>query len=155
MRALHFPENSPNLVVIPSNEKGTGFLRTCYDKDVLDGIMTNDEFQDIIDGASKVVAKEYSKKRLADSAGISNYIIWLSLLAVVLAILFLAMVYAAIDIENLPLEIAAYCIAFASMMIIIVLALNECFRDSSKKFIYFNKSVKEQLDLYFAEVNQQ
>lgn len=154
MKALFFPENSPNLVVIPSNEKGTGFLRTCYDKDILKDIMTKDEFQGIVDGASKVVAKVYSKKRLADTAGISNYITWLSLLAVVLAILFLAMIYVAIDIESLFLEMAAYCIIFASMMIIIVLSVNECFRDSTKKFIRFNKAVKEQLDLYFDKVNQ-
>jgi len=44
MKALMFPENSSNLVVIPSNEKGTGFLRTCYDEDVLKGILTKDDF---------------------------------------------------------------------------------------------------------------
>lgn len=31
MKNLKFPSNNMNLVVIPSNEKGTGFLRTCYD----------------------------------------------------------------------------------------------------------------------------
>ncbi len=70
MKALQFPENSPNLVVIPSNEKGTGFLRTCYDEAILKGILTQEEFQNVVDKASKVVAKVYSKKRLADTAGI-------------------------------------------------------------------------------------
>lgn len=40
MKNLRFPRNTPNLVVIPSNEKGTGFLRTCYDKDILENIIT-------------------------------------------------------------------------------------------------------------------
>jgi hypothetical protein len=44
MKALKFPENSPNLVVIPSNEKGTGFLRTCYDEGILKNIMDKDTF---------------------------------------------------------------------------------------------------------------
>lgn len=44
MKALKFPENSQTLVVIPSNEKGTGFLRTCYDADILEGLLTKDQF---------------------------------------------------------------------------------------------------------------
>jgi hypothetical protein len=44
MKHLKFPNNNSNLVVIPSNEKGTGFLRTCYDKEILDGIITPEEF---------------------------------------------------------------------------------------------------------------
>ena len=39
MKSLKFPQNHQNLVVVPSNEKGTGFLRTCYDKETLDGVM--------------------------------------------------------------------------------------------------------------------
>lgn len=42
MKTLKFPENNHNLVVVPSNEKGTGFLRTCYDSDILAGILTKD-----------------------------------------------------------------------------------------------------------------
>lgn len=40
MKNLKFPSNTQHLVVIPSNEKGTGFLRTCYDKDILEGIIS-------------------------------------------------------------------------------------------------------------------
>ena len=31
MAHIKFPENSPSLVIIPSNKKGTGFIKTCYD----------------------------------------------------------------------------------------------------------------------------
>lgn len=40
-------------------------------------------------------------------------------------------------------------------MITVSLSIYECFRDSSKKFIKFNNSVKENLDVYFAKVNIQ
>eukprot|EP00347_Sterkiella_histriomuscorum_P019658 403340779 len=155
MKALKFPENGPTLVVIPSNEKGTGFLRTCYDADVLEGLLTKNEFQNVVDVAGKVVAKVYSKKRLADTAGIDNYKFWLSCLSFTLAILFLGIIYVAIDIESLFLEVSAYCAMAASMFIIVGLSIYECFRDSSKKFINFNDSVKENLDIYFAQVNQE
>lgn len=44
MKHLKFPSNNANLVVIPSNEKGTGFLRTCYDENILNNIISKDEF---------------------------------------------------------------------------------------------------------------
>lgn len=84
-------------MVIPSNEKGTGFLRTCYDAEVLDGILEQKDFQAVVDSASKVVAKVYSRKRLADTAGIDNYKFWISFISFMLAILFLGMIYVAID----------------------------------------------------------
>ena len=49
MNSIKFPQNSQSLVVIPSNEKGTGFLRTCYSKEILDSIMDQEEFQAIVD----------------------------------------------------------------------------------------------------------
>ena len=91
MKHLKFPSNTQSLVVIPSNEKGTGFLRTCYDKQILDGILTQDEFQDIVDMASKVVAKVYSKKRLADTAGIDGYKTVISWICALLVMLFLVL----------------------------------------------------------------
>lgn len=100
-----------------------------------------------------MVAKVYSKKRLADTASIDSYKVWLSIVAFILAILFLAFIYIAIDIENLFLEVTAYCLIATSMFIIIGLSINECFRDSSKKFINFNSSVKDNLDSYFDQAN--
>lgn len=72
------------------------------------------------------------------------------LMQVLLGVLFLALIYIAINIESMILEITAYCVIFSSIFIIVVLSVNECFRDSSKKFIKFNKTVKIELDAYFA-----
>ena len=44
MKHLKFPSNNANLVVIPSNEKGTGFLRTCYDQDILEHMISKEDF---------------------------------------------------------------------------------------------------------------
>ena len=83
-------------MVVPSNEKGTGFLRTCYSSEILDGIMDNEEFQAICDAASKVVGRVYSKKRLADTAQIDNYKILLSVISVLLTGIYLGLIYLAI-----------------------------------------------------------
>lgn len=92
-----FPCNNQNLVIVPSNIKGTGFLRTCYDKEYLKGIMPEDEFLEVVDMASKIVANVYTRKRLADTAGIhykKSTILWLS---VILVLVFLVLVYMAIS----------------------------------------------------------
>jgi hypothetical protein len=93
---MKFPENSPNLVCIPSNEKGTGFMRTCYVPEILDGIMSKDEFMKVIDDASKIVANCYTKKRLADAAGVDKRKIIITLLAILFACAFLILMYFAI-----------------------------------------------------------
>lgn len=41
------------------------------------------------------------------------------------------------------------------MSMIVGLSFYECFRDSSKKFINFNESVKANLDLFFAQKNDE
>lgn len=96
MKTLKFPENSTQLVVVPSNEKGTGFLRTCYDPQYLTGIMSESDFLYYIDAASKVVAKVYSQKRIADTTGISKPKLILLSLSVILAFLFMILIYLAI-----------------------------------------------------------
>jgi hypothetical protein len=32
MDHMLFPDNGPNLVIVPSNKQGTGFLNHCYDE---------------------------------------------------------------------------------------------------------------------------
>eukprot|EP00349_Pseudokeronopsis_sp_Brazil_P004356 CAMPEP_0202960782 /NCGR_PEP_ID=MMETSP1396-20130829/4936_1 /ASSEMBLY_ACC=CAM_ASM_000872 /TAXON_ID= /ORGANISM="Pseudokeronopsis sp., Strain Brazil" /LENGTH=40 /DNA_ID= /DNA_START= /DNA_END= /DNA_ORIENTATION= len=39
MKELKFPDNNENLVIIPSNNKGTGFMRTCYIEEILEGVI--------------------------------------------------------------------------------------------------------------------
>lgn len=64
MENMKFPDNSNQLIIIPSNRKGTGFIKTCYDPR-LKGIMTESEFKFVIEQAAKINAKAYSEKRIA------------------------------------------------------------------------------------------
>lgn len=49
----------------------TGFQRfNLFDKELLDGRLEEDEFQAVIDDASKISQLLYSQKRLADNKGI-------------------------------------------------------------------------------------
>ena len=48
MENMKFPYNSNELIIIPSNRKGTGFIKTCYDPR-LTGIMSEPEFKFVIE----------------------------------------------------------------------------------------------------------
>ena len=70
MESIEFPENNDGLVFIPSNPKGTGFLRTHYDERYLSAFLSREEHLKVLDQASRLMATEFSKKRQSDTAGI-------------------------------------------------------------------------------------
>ena len=126
MNNLLFPANSQNLVIIPSNIKGTGFLRTCYDEAVLDGLIGEEEFLEVIDASTKIVSKVYTKKRLADTAGIDRNKEVFIYVSITLAILYFVIIYSAISLDNFILEIISYLMLFISFLIMVPLSLYEC-----------------------------
>mmetsp|Transcript_28427 Transcript_28427/g.25161 ORF Transcript_28427/g.25161 Transcript_28427/m.25161 type:complete len:153 (+) Transcript_28427:1-459(+) len=67
MEKMNIPQNTPELVVIRANHKGTGYLRDTYDERYLKSRITQEEFLKTIDYASGIMKKLYSKKRNADA----------------------------------------------------------------------------------------
>lgn len=93
MESITFPQNSPNLICIPSNEKGIGFLKTEYDGRFLTGVITRNEFDNVIEKASNMMGNVYSEKRKLDSQGVPMYYKISLLLSLVIAFVFLWMAY--------------------------------------------------------------
>jgi hypothetical protein len=62
------PKSSNELVVVPSNFKGTGFLRKYYlpNKEHLGGLLSKKEFDDIIDHSSNLAAKAFSYCKISE-----------------------------------------------------------------------------------------
>ena len=60
------------LVIVPSNIKGTGFLRNKFDdnKQFIGGLLSENEFNEIIDKSSKMTALVYSHNRQKDVEGV-------------------------------------------------------------------------------------
>jgi hypothetical protein len=69
MKSLKIPENTEELVIIPSNEKGTGFMKNNYDERFLKDVISKELFDTIIENCNKINARKYTEKRLADTAG--------------------------------------------------------------------------------------
>lgn len=161
MENMKFPENSNELVIIPSNRKGTGFIKTCYDPR-LKGIMTEQEFKFIIEQAAKINAKAYSQKRIGDEARTPKWFVWnLTIASAMTCIVFFLLhsylseleLYDIFYDETGTFFIVTYSILTISVTLVAgVMILNYRLKDA--KTVPYTKIVKKYLDEYFEKVNQ-
>lgn len=56
MKSLKIPENSEQLVVVSSNEKGTGFMKNAYDERFLKNVINKKYFDHVIENVNKINA---------------------------------------------------------------------------------------------------
>jgi len=47
-KVIPIPKSNNETVIIPSNDKGTGFLETCYDHNALKGVLTKAHFDKVV-----------------------------------------------------------------------------------------------------------
>jgi hypothetical protein len=153
MNHIRFPENSPSLVVTPSNKEGTGFLKHCYDERYLSNHITEIEFDEVIDKSAKIAAKAYSKKRIIDQKGISNWIQFSMYLSGFLSVIYcVAMLFAA-KYENKYLLLGSNVLIIpAFFMMIWITILN--WRKSSEVYPTFEEITKVDLESYFNVLNE-
>ncbi|CDW90901.1 UNKNOWN [Stylonychia lemnae] len=153
MENMKFPDNSNELIIIPSNRKGTGFIKTCYDPR-LKGIMSEQEFKFVIEQAAKINAKAYSEKRIGDAAQTPKWFVWIltissSLTGVVMLMLYLSIFQ---DDPTTILMVAYSILATCLTLVSSVMILNYKSKDAST--VPFTKIVKVCLDEYFDKVNR-
>jgi len=90
-------------VIIPSNIKGTGFLKNLFPKNrpFLGGLITKKEFDEIIEKVSKQTALAYSYNRKKDVEGISPAVIISLFISTILLLVYFFLMYYGIrdDVE--------------------------------------------------------
>lgn len=152
MEHINFPSNSPNLIVIKSNDKGIGFLKTMYDSRYCAGVISKDEFDSIIERASNLMGKVYSKKRNMDTQGVP---IWYKLslfLSLLIAFAFLVMAYYLPEYDLwyqiLTFALLGVCIVIVSFISLI----NFCKRTDSVET--YEEMVLDRVGDYFYKLNQ-
>lgn len=152
MEMINFPDNSPNLIVIKSNEKGIGFLKTCFDSNYCAGIISKHEFDAVVEKASNLIGKTYSKKRQMDNQGV-NVLYKLSLLlAAVIALVFLIMAYYLPE-KNLAYQIVTFILLAVSLLIVSLVSLiNFC--QKTDRILTFDEMVMSKVGSYFDHLNK-
>ena len=151
MEKVNFPENNSNLVVIKSNEKGIGFLKTCYDAKILTGTIRKEEFDGVIEKASNIIGNVYSDKRKFDSQGISPYYKLGLLISVALSFTFLVMAYY-LPKYDVWYQVLTYLVLGVDLILISTIStLNFFLRTDNIET--FEEMVYKKLGNYFEKLN--
>lgn len=152
MEMVNFPSNSPNLVVIKSNDKGIGFLKTQYDARYCAGVINKDEFDSIIERASNLMGGVYSKKRKMDSQGVPLWYKISLLLSVLVALIFLIMAYYLPE-NDLWYQILTFALLAVSLALVSIISLvNFCKR--TDRIETFEEMILEKIGSYFHQLNE-
>jgi multidrug transporter EmrE-like cation transporter len=152
MEMITFPENSQNLIVISSNDKGVGFLKTCYDGRYCAGIVTKDEFDTIVEKASNLIGKVYSNKRKMDSQGVPVIYKLSLLVAALISFIFLVMAYYLPE-KSIAYQVFTFILLGISLTIVALVSLiNFCQKTS--RILTFDEMVMDKVGTYFDQLNQ-
>jgi hypothetical protein len=89
------PKSTEHLVIVPSNIKGTGFLKNLYSKNrsFLSGLITRKEYDEIVEKAAKQTALAYSYNRKKDVEGISPAVVIALFISTVLLFCYFFLMY--------------------------------------------------------------
>lgn len=153
MEHIKFPENSPSLIVIPSNKEGTGFLKYCYDERHLKGKIREDEFDKVVETCAKIAAKAYSTKRVMDRKGIGKVTGGIIALSALMTLAHVMLMLAAADAESDLLHYLSYFLLGPSFIAMTVITFKNWFKNV-RTFITFEEITKNNLDNYFDKINR-
>ena len=107
----------------------------------------------MIDYASKIVNKVYSKKRLSDTAGITYFKKFVLFIALLLALIYLGLIFAALQNSDPGYESMSYLFLAGAFTLITGMSLYECLRKSDSKFMSFDDLVQKELVEFFRQIN--
>ncbi len=153
MEKLKFPKNYNGLIVTPSNHKGTGFLRTKWDERYLDSVMTEEEYLKVIDGASRLMALEYSKKRKSDSKTTPWTVKGSFLISLFLLVAFVVMAFYMPEVDTLWYDILCYAVCAIGMSLVIFTLVLNLFL-TQNKYLSYPEMVRFKLEEYFDKKNE-
>ena len=93
--------------------------------------------------ASRIVMEVYSVKRLSDVAGIAKLKIAILASALLLALVYMFLIYFSLQNKDQGLEYFSYLVLMGAFSLIIGVSLFECMRKSDAKFMSFDDLVQK------------
>lgn len=153
MKALAIPENTEELVIIPSNEKGTGFLRNLYDERFLTGFITKEQFDKVIDECSKINARKYSEKRKADTEGTQKSMIMVISASYILTMAFFVTMFLALEKGDHLLSLISYIFLTVAFFLMTFVAITNYMSKKNVSNATYSEMVTKAIDKYFRQAN--
>ena len=151
----YVPQSSAESVIIPSNIKGTGFFRNTFgeNREHIGGIMSREEYDEVVNKASKMTAHMYSQNRIKDVEGVGQKVIYLLGLCSFFLLLYVFLVYYGVRDDDERLIIAGFTMLGISFIVATVLSFMNFFARPDRQ-TPFNVMVKRSLNSYFEKVNR-
>ncbi|CAI2366346.1 unnamed protein product [Moneuplotes crassus] len=151
MEQIPVPNNSSSLIIIPSNEKGSGFLRNGYDYFYCSSFIQKFEFDQTVDALNLQMAKLFSKKRKIDEAEIPKYQCVMLGISAITLLLFLIMVFYVPKYGTLY-SIATFTACVVSILLIIIISILNVL-DIGHEDISFDDMVQKEIPIYLDNIN--
>lgn len=153
------PESRPNMIVVPMNRHGDGYLVKCYDERYLKGIMGRSEFYHIATEISRITAHAYSENRIVDVGHVPRKLVWMLVFSYIISITALLLMYLAIDNgpypgltpDNVFLGLMITLLAIGAGVAMSVMFLNYFAKD--KHLPSYRERLQFYLQNYFDEIN--
>ena len=119
---VYVPLSTDESIIIPSNLKGTGFLRNYYEKNqpFLQGVIKRKEFVEIIEGANRICAYVYSYNRKLDVERTKPFVMYSLAIATFLLFVYFLLLFFGIKHKSQDTKVIAYLILGVSVAIALV-----------------------------------
>lgn len=152
------PESNANLIVVPMNKHGDGYLVSSYDGRFLKGKMSKAEFQHITTEISRITAHAYSENRIVDQGKVPRKLVWMLVFSYIISSVVLILSFVAVSITQTRLKadgvfmgimIALLCIGAGIAMS--VMFMNYFAKD--KHLPTYKERLQFYLQNYFDEIN--
>jgi hypothetical protein len=139
---------------IPCRKTSLTYDKTVYKEEILQDIMDQEEFEKILDECSKILGDAIDKKRANDEVKIPKFIVILSIMASLLALVYIVCLFIAAnstDNQTFMVVLAVFCLTGAGSMAFVLSLFNFCRK--IKTFRTLEAYVKDDMDAYLDKIN--
>jgi hypothetical protein len=139
---------------IPCRKTSLTYDKTVYKEDILQDILEQEEFDKILDECSKILGDAIDKKRTNDEVKIPKFIVILSIIASLLALVYIICLFTAAnstDNQTFMVVLAVFCLTGAGGIVFVLSLFNFCRK--IKTFRTLEAYVKDDMDAYLDKIN--
>ena len=148
------PITTHECIIIPVNLDLHMFSKNSYNKDFLEHLLKDNVYNEIIEKGTRIMGLAWSKKRNNDVVRIPRTYIFLSILSIIFAVLFMIFMFVSTyNDSNTLLILSIISITFSTTIAFAISIFN--YLNKLSKFVALDEYIKKDLDTYFNKINAQ
>jgi hypothetical protein len=148
------PFNTPNKIISQSREQSYTFDKNTYVEKYLSHLISQEDYEEIILGASKTMGRSWGKKKKNDQIKLPKSISTLALASVAFSLLYMILIYfSSISADGTGLLIVSIISVVIGMAIAFGLAVYSFCKDIGK-FRPLDEIIKQDVDAYLSTINR-